>query len=83
MTSAAALLAARAALWTNIQGRAVELGYDPAMVEPICDGAVDAGGYLASKPRVMWILKEPYDYEKAGLHPESIYGNMVVKPSRM
>ena len=59
--TAAALLAAQAALWTNIQVHAVELGYDPAKVEPIYDGVVDAGGYLASKPKVMWILKEPYD----------------------
>ena len=59
--TAAALLAAQAALWTNIQARAAELGYDPAKVEPIYDGVVDAEGYLASKPKVMWILKEPYD----------------------
>lgn len=57
----AALLATQAALHADIKSRAIELGYDPAKVEPIYDGVVDAEVYLASKPRVMWILKEPYD----------------------
>lgn len=51
----------QAALHAQIQTRAIELGYDPAKVEPIYDGVVDAEAYLASKPRIMWILKEPYD----------------------
>ena len=46
-------------LWADIEDRAVELGYEK--VEPIYDGVVDAEGYLAAKPRLMWILKEPYD----------------------
>lgn len=29
--------------------------------EPICDGVCDIAGYLETKPRIMWILKEPYD----------------------
>ena len=60
MTSIA-LLTAQAALHALIQSRAVELGYDPAKVEPIYDGVVDAEAYLAAKPKVLWILKEPYD----------------------
>lgn len=51
----------QAALHTQILTRAIELGYDPAKVEPIYDGVVDAEAYLASKPKIMWILKEPYD----------------------
>ena len=30
-------------------------------VEPIPDGICDAEKYLSTKPRIMWILKEPYD----------------------
>ena len=56
-----ALLAAQAAIHASIQTRAIELGYDSAKVEPIYDGVVDAAGYLAAKPKVLWILKEPYD----------------------
>lgn len=59
--TAAALLAAQAALHAQIQTHAIELGYDRAKVEPIYDGVVDAAGYLAAKPKVLWILKEPYD----------------------
>lgn len=59
--TAALLLTAQAAIHAQIQTRAIELGYDPAKVEPIYDGVVDAEAYLASKPKVMWILKEPYD----------------------
>lgn len=56
-----ALLAAQTALHAQIQARAIELGHDPKKVEPIYDGVVDAEGYLSTKPKVMWILKEPYD----------------------
>ena len=59
--TAAILLAAQAALHAQIQTHAIDLGYDPAKVEPIYDGVVDAAGYLAAKPKVLWILKEPYD----------------------
>ena len=30
-------------------------------LEPICDGAADIEGYLSSNPKIMWLLKEPYD----------------------
>jgi hypothetical protein len=60
MTSST-LLTAQAALHAHIQSHAIDLGYDPAKVEPIYDGVVDAEAYLATKPRIMWILKEPYD----------------------
>ena len=45
----------------RIRKHAVRLGYDPDVIEPIYDGVVDAYGYLDSSPRLMWILKEPYD----------------------
>ena len=60
-TTAEHLLAAQVSLYADIKARVVELGYDSAKVEPIYDGVVDAEAYLASKPKIMWILKEPYD----------------------
>ena len=51
-----ACLSAQAALQADIKAPAIELGYDPAKVEPIYDGVVDAEAYLASNPRIMWIL---------------------------
>ena len=59
--TAALLLAAQAALHSQIQAHAKDLGYDSAKIEPIYDGVVDAEAYLATKPKVLWILKEPYD----------------------
>lgn len=50
MTSIA-LLTAQTAIHSGIQTNAIELGYDPAKVEPIYDGVVDAAGYLAAKPQ--------------------------------
>ena len=57
----ASLRSRQAALHERIRARAVELGFDAGRVAPIYDGVVDADGYLATNPRVMWILKEPYD----------------------
>lgn len=31
-------------------------------IQPIYDGVYDVEKYIASSPRIMWILKEPYDY---------------------
>ena len=31
-------------------------------LSPIYDGVEDVRAYLQSKPKIMWILKEPYDY---------------------
>ena len=59
--TALALLAAQAALHALIQTHAIDLGHDPAKIAPIYDGVVDAEAYLAAKPKIMWILKEPYD----------------------
>ena len=57
----ATLLEAQAALHSQILAHAKDLGFDPAKVEPIYDGMVDAEAYLATQPKVLWILKEPYD----------------------
>jgi len=34
-------------------------------VEPIPDGVNDVEAYVKSEPRVMWVLKEPYDNVKS------------------
>ena len=31
------------------------------LLMPIYDGVADLKAYLASTPKIMWILKEPYD----------------------
>ena len=51
----------QATLQEKILRRAGELGYDTEKIEPIYDGVADAAAYLNAKPRLMWILKEPYD----------------------
>ena len=48
-------------LHARIRERAVELGYDPARIEPIFDGVADWAGYLAAPRKICWVLKEPYD----------------------
>lgn len=35
--------------------------FDFEQVKPIFDGICDAGKYLNSSPKIMWILKEAYD----------------------
>lgn len=61
------LEAAQRALYDKIARRAVALGFDPETIEPVYDGVADPSGYLAAKPRLMWILKEPYDgWDAAG-----------------
>lgn len=38
--------------------RRIGLNWD---VDPICDGVVDPKIYAETKPRIAWVLKEPYD----------------------
>jgi len=46
----------------SIEGRLNEMAaMDKSLHEPITDGVVDISQYLASSPRILWILKEPYD----------------------
>ena len=49
------------AIHKRIRSRAVELGYDPARIDPIFDGVADWAGYLAAPRKICWVLKEPYD----------------------
>lgn len=39
-------------------------------LQPVTDGVVCAEKYLASNPKIMWILKEPYDDETASGKPK-------------
>ena len=55
------LLPRQTTLYARIQARAIELGFDANRICPVYDGVVDAEGYLATTPRLMWVLKEPYD----------------------
>jgi hypothetical protein len=36
-------------------------------VSPIIDGIVDLDKYIATSPKILWILKEPYDDEENGV----------------
>ena len=46
----------------RIRSRIDEIYCDPrGLAEPIYDGVVDAALYCGTSPRVMWILKEPWD----------------------
>lgn len=49
------------ALHAIIEKVALENGLSNDNLEPIYDGVADIEGYLASNPKIMWILKEPYD----------------------
>ena len=58
--------AAQTALHFRIRARAVELGYDPAKIEPVFDGVADWAGYLTAPRKVCWILKEPVETDGTG-----------------
>lgn len=47
--TAAVLFAAQAALHTQIRVHAMDIGYDPAKIEPIYDGVVDAKAHPAAR----------------------------------
>lgn len=50
----------------KIYERAKELGLSNDGLEPIPDGVFNIEGYCQSSPRIMWILKQPYDDFKDG-----------------
>lgn len=45
----------------KIYERAKELGLSDDGLEPLPDGVFNIEGYCQSSPRIMWILKQPYD----------------------
>lgn len=45
----------------KINRRARELGLFNDKCEPVTDGVTDIDEYLKSSPRIMWVLKEPWD----------------------
>ncbi|MBO4720456.1 MAG: hypothetical protein J5658_11360 [Prevotella sp.] len=51
----------QAGMSERINGRAKELGLVNDKSEPVTDGVMDIDEYLKSSPRIMWVLKEPWD----------------------
>lgn len=51
---------------SKIYERAKELGLSNDGLEPISDGVSNIEGYCQSSPRIMWVLKQPYDDFKDG-----------------
>lgn len=49
-----------------IYEQAKELGFLENKLEPLPDGVSNIEGYCQSSPRIMWILKQPYDDMKNG-----------------
>lgn len=50
----------------EIYARAKELGISTDDLWPLSDGVFHIKGYCQSSPRIMWILKQPYDDMKDG-----------------
>ena len=61
MISAEELTKAQVEIHNKIEILAKENGLTNESVEPIPDGVYDADKYLSTSPRIMWVLKEPYD----------------------
>ena len=51
---------------SKIYERAKELRLSKDGLEPLSDGVFNIEGYCQSSPRIMWILKQPYDNIKDG-----------------
>ena len=49
-----------------IYEQAKEIGLSKDGLEPVTDGVFNVEGYCQSSPRIMWILKQPYDDIKDG-----------------
>lgn len=45
----------------RINCKAKELGLVNEKCEPVTDGVMNIGEYLKTSPRIMWVLKEPWD----------------------
>lgn len=46
------------------------------------DGVFDYEGYLKSKIKILWIMKEPYDTSGGGWHISDIYNNLAFGAAR-
>lgn len=51
----------------KIMETARRLGLSNDSVEPILDGVCDCARYMDTSPRIMWVLKEPYDEMENGM----------------
>lgn len=45
---------------------ALDSGFSTSSLHPIYDGVNDISSYLGSSPKIMWVLKEPYDIISEG-----------------
>lgn len=60
----------------EIYARAKELGISTDDLWPLPDGVFNIEGYCQSSPRIMWILKQPYDDRK--VNPMAVVGKFMV-----
>lgn len=56
------LISAQSVLRNKMEELAKLKGLSSDTLFPIFDGVADVKAYLQSSPKIMWILKEPYDY---------------------
>lgn len=61
----------------KIYARAKVLGISTDDLWPLPDGVFNIEGYCQSSPRIMWILKQPYDDMKEG-NPMAVVGKFMV-----
>lgn len=61
----------------EIYARAKVLGISTDDLWPLPDGVFNIEGYCQSSPRIMWILKQPYDDMKEG-KPMAVVGKFMV-----
>lgn len=55
------IIEAQTALQEKMDKIAEQNGLSSKTLSPIYDGVADVNAYLKSSPKIMWILKEPYD----------------------
>lgn len=60
------LLKGQGKIQRKILERAKALGLSNEGLDPILDGVSSIAGYCQSSPRIMWILKQPYDDQHEG-----------------
>lgn len=56
------IIDAQNALQEKMDKIAEQNGLSSKTLSPIYDGVADVNAYLQSSPKIMWLLKEPYDY---------------------
>lgn len=81
------LIACQSDIIGAIDQLATDAGFINDHLMPIYDGVYDADAYLNSSPRIMWVLKEPYDSvlngeaTGGGWSIFNLYDQSVLRPS--